>query len=118
MVKSCSRCGYSDGDVRKKSKEVVTFKTSTSEKRCDRCFDYKKMNDLPMVYIMSNKAWPGLFKVGFCTSWHIRLSSYQTASPFRDYIEEFRIESEFAKKIERLFHQQTKHTQHLSLIHI
>ena len=37
------------------------------------------------VYIISNAAWPGWYKVGKAVSSEDRLSGYQTSSPFRDY---------------------------------
>jgi hypothetical protein len=41
------------------------------------------------LYIISNKAWPGYLKVGVTENLNKRLSTYQTASPHRDYILEY-----------------------------
>lgn len=38
------------------------------------------------VYIIRNTAWPGWLKVGKAVSSEDRLNSYQTSSPFRDYV--------------------------------
>lgn len=37
------------------------------------------------VYIISNEAWSGWYKVGKAVSSEDRLNGYQTSSPFRDY---------------------------------
>ena len=37
------------------------------------------------VYVVSNPAWPGWFKVGCSQKMRRRLGNYQTGSPFRDY---------------------------------
>lgn len=41
------------------------------------------------VYIISNPAWPGWYKVGKAVSAYDRLNGYQTSSPFRDYKVEY-----------------------------
>ena len=38
------------------------------------------------VYVMTNPAWPEWVKVGMAVDSEDRLKSYQTSSPFRDYI--------------------------------
>lgn len=37
------------------------------------------------VYVISNPAWPGFYKIGMSTNPKRRLSQYQTYSPHRDY---------------------------------
>lgn len=37
------------------------------------------------VYVISNKAWPGYYKIGMSKNPKLRLSQYQTYSPLRDY---------------------------------
>lgn len=37
------------------------------------------------VYALANPAWPGLIKIGSSTDIGLRLRSYQTGSPHRDY---------------------------------
>ncbi|XAG95770.1 hypothetical protein U7154_000003 [Kononvirus KKP3711] len=50
---------------------------------------YKKDNNLKIgegfVYLISNPAWPNIYKVGMTTSPKDRLKQYQTYSPFRDF---------------------------------
>ena len=38
------------------------------------------------VYIISNPIWCGLYKIGMAIDAEDRLNSYQTSSPFRDYV--------------------------------
>ena len=38
------------------------------------------------VYVIANKAWDGWVKVGMAIDAEDRLKSYQTSSPFRDYV--------------------------------
>lgn len=59
---------------------------------------------LPLVYIITNKAWPGWFKVGYSGNWYTRKNSYQTATPFKDFEEIWRLESDDAKLVEKLYH--------------
>ncbi len=51
--------------------------------------EFKIQNNLPItegfVYVISNPAWPGLYKVGMTTNPKRRLAQYQTYSPHRDY---------------------------------
>lgn len=51
--------------------------------------EFKVQNNLPItegfVYVISNPAWPGLYKVGMTTNPKRRLAQYQTYSPHRDY---------------------------------
>jgi uncharacterized protein YutD len=41
------------------------------------------------VYIVSNPAWEGWYKVGMAIDAYDRCSGYQTSSPFRDYTVEY-----------------------------
>lgn len=43
------------------------------------------MSQEKMVYLISNPAWPGWYKIGVALNWKKRWNSYQTGSPFRDY---------------------------------
>ena len=38
------------------------------------------------LYIITNNAWPGYIKVGVTKNLKSRLKSYQTCSPYRDYV--------------------------------
>lgn len=59
-----------------------------------------------LVYIISNPAWPGWYKVGVASNWKNRLGSYQTSSPFRDYKLEYGITTEDWKEVERTMHNR------------
>ena len=49
---------------------------------------YNKQKD-GYVYVISNPAWKGWYKVGMAVDSQDRCSSYQTSSPYRDYRLEF-----------------------------
>jgi hypothetical protein len=44
------------------------------------------------LYVITNKAWPGYVKVGVTENLSKRLQSYQTSSPFRDYVLEYSLQ--------------------------
>ena len=52
------------------------------------------------IYIISNPAWEGWFKIGIATNWKKRWQSYQTSCPFRDYKFVYAKSSIHWKKIE------------------
>jgi len=58
------------------------------------------------VYIISNPAWPEWVKVGMAIDTEDRCSSYQTSSPFRDYVVEYSFASEDRRRDESLAHQK------------
>tara|TARA_R110000803_G_scaffold54309_1_gene110996 strand:- start:2126 stop:2608 length:483 start_codon:yes stop_codon:yes gene_type:complete len=41
------------------------------------------------VYVISNPAWEGWFKVGMAVDAYDRCAQYQTSSPYRDYVVEY-----------------------------
>lgn len=51
--------------------------------------EFKLANSIPttegFVYVISNPAWPGMYKIGMTTNHKRRLAQYQTYSPHRDY---------------------------------
>jgi hypothetical protein len=71
---------------------------------------YRKYNDIKdgHVYIISNPAWEGWYKVGMAIDANDRCSGYQTSSPFRDYM--IRYSKYFSKRreAERLVHETLK----------
>ena len=117
----CAKNRCVEGEERKDG-SVVTFNyrkpSGGMYSCCDYCQDYKtnvlnpnynpkrkrKDQKLPLVYIISNPAWDNWFKVGYSDNWYTRKGSYNTASPLRDFYENFRIESQYAKQLEALFH--------------
>ena len=60
------------------------------------------------VYIISNPAWEGWFKVGMAVDAKDRCSSYQTSSPFRDYKVSYSKYFEDRREAERLAHSALK----------
>ena len=56
------------------------------------------------VYIISNKAFDGEYKVGIATSVGSRLNSYQTSDPNRGYKLEFKTETPRYREIEKAVH--------------
>ena len=58
------------------------------------------------VYIISNPAWPEWVKVGMAIDTDDRCSSYQTSSPFRDYVVEYSFASTNRRRDESLAHQK------------
>ena len=60
------------------------------------------------VYIISNPAWKGWFKVGMAVDAKDRCSSYQTSSPFRDYKVCYSKYFEDRREAERLVHSALK----------
>jgi hypothetical protein len=56
------------------------------------------------VYIISNRAWPHWVKIGMAIDAEDRLNSYQTSSPYRDYILEHRVFSSNRRASEQEAH--------------
>lgn len=56
------------------------------------------------VYIITNSSYEGWIKVGLAKDVWDRLSTYQTHSPFRDYVVEFYKLFEDMHKMERVIH--------------
>ena len=52
------------------------------------------------VYIISNPAWPEWVKVGMAIDSRDRCNSYQTSSPYRDYVMHYAISSDDRRKAE------------------
>ena len=60
------------------------------------------------VYIISNKAWKNMYKIGISYDPSIRLAQYQTYSPYRDYKLEGYYYFSDKKKAERILHKDFK----------
>ena len=58
------------------------------------------------VYIISNPAWEGWYKVGMAVDAYDRLVTYQTSSPFRDYKVEYCKYFEDRREAEKLTHSK------------
>jgi hypothetical protein len=61
------------------------------------------------LYIISNKSWPGYLKVGVTENLTKRLQSYQTSSPFRDYILEYSLHHPQYLEAEKKIKEVMKH---------
>ena len=57
------------------------------------------------VYVISNDAFDGEYKVGIATNWKSRLNSYQTSDPNRAYKLEFKILTPNYREIEAMVHE-------------
>ena len=67
------------------------------------------------VYVISNPAWVGWYKVGMAVSAEDRCRGFQTSSPLRDYLLEYKIYSKDKRKAEELAHKQlTELTSNIS----
>jgi len=65
-------------------KPVEDFYTNyLSCKECAKAKSRGKKNGY--IYIISNPAWKGYYKIGRTVDIHSRMGSYQTSSPHRDY---------------------------------
>lgn len=62
--------------------------------------------ELGNVYIISNKAFPGKYKVGIAKNVKSRLNNYQTSDPSRSYILEYSYETPYFKEIEKYVHEK------------
>lgn len=113
-VRKCSKCGQSSRNFTTKSKICKDCKRESN--RISNPIHNKKNNPqqknrsqkLPLTYVISNPAWLGWVKVGFAVNFYSRLSSYNTSSPLKDYYEVYRIESQYAKELEELYHKINK----------
>ena len=85
----------------------VHYSTS-SPKRTDIGADYREQK---YVYIISNVAFPNMYKVGIAKDWKSRLNSYQTSDPDRGYKMEFHYLTPCFREIESHIHNrfESKH---------
>ena len=56
------------------------------------------------VYVISNNAWPGKYKVGIAKDVTKRLNNYQTSDPLRGYQIEYKKQTPYFKEIEKMIH--------------
>jgi len=85
-MKYCKTC-----EKNKKNKYFY----ATNSSKCKECIsEYNKnynkgaiqpKGDAGYVYVITNPAWDGYYKIGLTINLSKRLSTYQTASPLRDY---------------------------------
>lgn len=90
-----------NGYIVRKANPSKDKKSNTYQKRLEHsyqrslrvvqlyCYINNIDNKLGYIYIISNPAFPGWFKVGAAKDAETRLNTYQTYSPFRDYVLEY-----------------------------
>ncbi len=74
----------------------------------NRTDDGADLRDEKFVYIISNKAFPDMLKVGIATDVKRRLSSYQTSDPDRGYKVEYEFKTPEYKTLEPYIHSKFK----------
>ena len=80
------------------SKKSVDLRTPT----CKLCSAHKYLKVINcFFYIVTNPAWDGFVKMGRSRYSELRLKTYQTASPFRDYKLVYSLYVHNATKLER-----------------
>lgn len=60
------------------------------------------------IYCITNPAWPGWVKVGKAVQDYKRFNSYQTYSPYRDYVLEWSHKVDDVHEVEAAFHRGRK----------
>lgn len=85
---------------------------NNKSKHCKKCFriKYNEKHHIPrpgLIYIISNPAWPGYFKVGQTVrNVEKRLNDYNCGCPLRDYKVEFQTHVEDTYLVEQLVHKK------------
>jgi hypothetical protein len=77
----CKQCG-----INKKDK----FFYPMNKTRCKECISNNNRNKTPYsnegyIYVITNPAWKGYYKIGQTVSLSKRMGTYQTSSPLRDF---------------------------------
>jgi len=80
-MKICKQCG-----INKKDK----YYYPTNKTRCKQCISENNtarthLGSPGYIYVITNPAWIGFYKIGQTINLTKRLSNYQTSSPLRDY---------------------------------
>mgnify|MGYP003143215722 FL=1 len=60
------------------------------------------------VYVVSNPAWEGWYKIGKAVDAEDRCKGYQTSSPFRDYVLKYHKKFHDRNKAEKIAHRKTR----------
>ena len=82
--------------------DTVNMRTDPP-KRTDLGEDYREHK---FVYVISHPAYPGEYKVGIAKDWKLRLNTYQTSDPDRQYKIEFKYETPWFRETERFIHNK------------
>ncbi len=80
--------------------EPISFKTNPPV----RADDGADERETGTIYIISNPAFDGEYKVGIAKNVQNRLNSYQTSDPNRGYKLEFSLSTPYYKEIEKHIH--------------
>ena len=86
------------------SQNDIHFSTDPPKRTDEGATDVEKK----FVYIISNKAYPGEYKVGIAKDWQARLNSYQTSDPNRGYNLEYKLQTPHFRAIEKHIHDTFK----------
>lgn len=65
-------------------------------------------SNIGYIYVLKNPAYPDYVKIGKTLNLGMRLSTYNTGSPYRDYSYAFVYETELAEAIEKHFNKKFK----------
>ena len=84
------------------SNKEVNFLTDTPKRT-----DTKKDDRLKKwIYVISNPAYKGEYKIGIAKYVEARLNSYQTSAPNRSYKLEYKLETPYFREIEKFIHNK------------
>lgn len=113
--RTCSSCSYSKSKIY--FSPSIWAKPLTHSVECIECVDAKKRSHPTykpkpgFIYVISNKVWPGWYKVGLTTtSVEDRLQSYNIGSPHRDYVTSFAIAVPDVRYFEKKVHKALRAT--------
>ena len=89
------------------SQKGLHFSTSPPKRTDDGTTEVEQK----YVYVISNSAYPGEYKVGIAKDWKARLNSYQTSDPNRGYKLEYKLLTPHFRAIEQHVHEafENKH---------
>ena len=85
-----------------KYQNIVHMRTDPP-KRTDQAEDFREAK---YVYIVSHPKYEGEYKVGIAKNWKLRLNSYQTSDPDRQYKIEFKYETPWFRETEQFIHEK------------
>ncbi len=80
--------------------KAITLRTNPPQ-RTDEGDSYLEKK---WIYVISNRQYPGEYKVGVAKYWQARLNSYQTSDPNRGYKMEYKLETAYFNQIEKAVH--------------
>ena len=117
LCKSCwslrdsARMFVNGAEITKKHPLYKAGRYKTFESAAFSALEGYSKSTVGYVYVVSNPAWEGWFKVGKAVDAYDRCSQYQTSSPYRDYVVEYCKYFEDRKKAESQAHALLKGTE-------